>query len=107
MNGRNRLRLMTRMLLGLLAVPAAGAAETEAGTAAVLSEVIVTAQKRSENLQDVPISVLAVDSVALEARGIVGLADINDGSIPGVNLAPYPGSADFFFPNFRGLTTWW
>ena len=105
MDARNRIRPMTRVLLGLLAVPAAGAAETEAGTGAVLSEVIVTAQKRSENLQDVPISVLAVDAVALEARGIVSLGDINDGSIPGVSLAPYPGSAEFFFPTFRGLTT--
>lgn len=102
----NNLQRTIAAMLAVLAVPAAVAAEAERGTGeAVLSEVIVTAQKRSENLQDVPISVLAVDAVALESRGIVSLGDINDGSIPGLNLAPYPGSADFFFPTFRGLTT--
>jgi len=105
MNAQNTLRLTIGAILTALAVPTVSAAEAERGNEAVLTEVIVTAQKRSENLQDVPISVLAVDAVALENRGIVSLADINDGSIPGVSLAPYPGSADYFFPTFRGLTT--
>lgn len=72
---------------------------------AALDEVIITAQKRSENLQDVPISVLSLDAKVLENRGVKSLADINDGSVVGLNLAPYPGSADVFFPTFRGITT--
>ena len=38
----------------------------------------VTGRTLAENLQDVPISVLAVGPVVLEERGIVGLADINE-----------------------------
>lgn len=70
-----------------------------------LEEIIITAQKRAENLQDVPISVLSFDAKALEKKGVVTLSDINDGSVPGLNLAPYPGSTDIFFPTFRGITT--
>ncbi|MCH8250368.1 MAG: TonB-dependent receptor plug domain-containing protein, partial [Proteobacteria bacterium] len=36
----------------------------------VLEEIIVTAQKRAENLQDVPISVTALDSTKLKQLGI-------------------------------------
>lgn len=70
-----------------------------------LEEIVVTAQKRTEKLQDVPISILALGSETIEQHGIVSLGDINNGSVPGVNLAPYPGSSDFFFPTFRGITT--
>lgn len=70
-----------------------------------LEEIIITAQKRAENLQDVPISVMSFDAKAIEKKGIVVLSDINDGSVPGVSLAPYPGSSDYFFPSFRGSTT--
>jgi len=80
-------------------------AEQTHGPEAALEEVVVTAQKRSENLQQVPISVFAISSAMLENRGVVSLGDINNASVPGVNLAPYPGSSDFFFPTFRGITT--
>ncbi len=40
--------------------------ETQAGVA----EIVVTAQRRSESLQDVPVSVVAVTSESLEARNI-------------------------------------
>ncbi len=41
----------------------------------VLEEVIVTAQKRAQNLQDVPISVTALDSSALEELGITNFEE--------------------------------
>jgi outer membrane receptor protein involved in Fe transport len=45
-------------------VPAAMAqtASSDASAAPVLEEVMITAQKRTENLQDVPISVQAIDA---------------------------------------------
>ena len=43
---------------------------------AQLEEVIVTAQKRLESAQDVPIAVTAFDAEALEAKQINGFADI-------------------------------
>ena len=88
-------------------VPAAMAqtASSDASAAPVLEEVMITAQKRTENLQDVPISVQAIDAARLDERNVVSLSGINDGSVPGLNLAPYPGSSDFYFPTFRGITT--
>ena len=41
-----------------------------------LEEVIVTAQKREQNLQDVPVAVTAINSEAIEQLGIVNTADI-------------------------------
>lgn len=97
--------LVSAMAAALAATVAAHAAADEQAASSALEEVIVTAQKRSENLQDVPISVLAIDAATLEKRNVVSLSDINDGSVPGLNLAPYPGSADVYFPTFRGITT--
>jgi iron complex outermembrane receptor protein len=41
-----------------------------------IEEIIVTAQKRSENLQDVPLSITAFSEQALEVPRISGIADI-------------------------------
>ena len=62
--------------LGASAQGAAAAAADAASTTTALEEVIVTAQKRSENLQDVPASITALTSDALEARQINSLADL-------------------------------
>jgi iron complex outermembrane recepter protein len=53
-------------------VHAASGADTETAT---LEEVVVTAQKRSENLQDVPISIDVFDSKRLEELNVGGLDD--------------------------------
>lgn len=104
---RERVSGLTVGLAVIAALQAAAvqAEQAKARETAALEEVVVTAQKRSENLQDVPISLLALGSETIEQHGIVSLGDINDASVPGVNLAPYPGSAGFFFPTFRGITT--
>src|SRR6202050_5383073 len=47
----------------------------EAAEAGALQEVVVTAQKVSENLQDVPVSIEVLDSRKLEQLGIVNLDD--------------------------------
>jgi len=46
------------------------AAETEADNAVGVEEVVVTAQKRAENIQDVPLSIMAVSEKAMEAKGV-------------------------------------
>ncbi len=97
--------LFGAMVVALVAFNPVHAADDETTAAPALEEVVVTAQKREENLQDVPISVLAVDSATLEKRNVISLSGLNDGSVPGMNLAPYPGSADVYFPTFRGITT--
>jgi iron complex outermembrane receptor protein len=55
------------------AAPAGGA--TSADAASTISELIVTAEKRSERLQDVPVAVTAFSA---EQRSLVGIENIQD-----------------------------
>ena len=52
---------------------------------AELEEIIVTARKREEKLQDLPMSVTAIDTEAMERLGIRDLKDVTQYT-PGVNL---------------------
>ena len=47
-----------------------------ANQAVALDEIVVTAQKREQNLQDVPAAVSAVSSEQLEARNVVQVTDV-------------------------------
>jgi iron complex outermembrane receptor protein len=53
--------------------------------AAKLEEVVVTAQKRVQSLQDTPISIAAFGESELEKKGIDNVADIG-ASVPNVNI---------------------
>jgi len=57
--------------------------------AAQLEEVIVTAQKRVESLQDAPISIKAFGAEQLEAMGVEGLGDLGS-KVPGMTVEPFP-----------------
>ena len=63
-------------LCGLGAFVSANAQESTATSDAQLQEVIVTAQKRSENVQDVPIAIQAYTGEQLQAAGISQITDI-------------------------------
>jgi iron complex outermembrane receptor protein len=52
---------------------------------AVLEEVIVTAQKREQSLQDVPVSVTAFDGAYIDKAGIKDIRDIG-GLTPGLSI---------------------
>ena len=69
-----------------------------------LTEVVVTAERRSERLQDVPIAVTALSAAELEARGVRQAADIVL-SVPNMLLnLPYGPEAQPTF-TLRGVTT--
>lgn len=68
-----------------LCVLAASVVAVPAVTAAALEEVIVTAQKRAQGLQDVPISINAVSGDKLSNAGIEDLQDLS-GSIPNLQI---------------------
>ena len=69
---RAALSLLATTMLSGIAGPALAQAANEA---AQLEEVVVTAQKRSENLQDVPVSIQALGSAKLDQLQI---SDVND-----------------------------
>jgi iron complex outermembrane recepter protein len=68
----------------------AAAAAEEASPA--LQEVIVTAQKRSENILSVPISITAVNETVLDERGVKDIDDLSR-LVPGVSLFAPPASS--------------
>lgn len=54
-----------------------------------LEEVIVTAQRKAESLQDTPISLVAFGESRLEKEGINTLMDLK-ANVPGVTIEPFP-----------------
>jgi len=70
---------MLRELLALLMLP------VSVWSAPILEEVIVTAQKRTESLQDVPISVSAMSGEKVEDDSITNLEELTL-YIPNVNI---------------------
>lgn len=60
------------LLAGALLVSSMTMGATESRT---MEEIVVTAQKRTENLQDVPISILVLDDTKLRELGISGFDD--------------------------------
>lgn len=53
-----------------------GVEATAASEADGLGEIVVTAQRREQNLQDVPVAVTAITADQLEARGIAAVTDV-------------------------------
>jgi outer membrane receptor protein involved in Fe transport len=67
-----------------------------------LAQVVVTASKRTENMQDVPISVTALDTKALEQQHIQNFADYAQ-TLPEVSFRnPQPGFGNTFM---RGISS--
>lgn len=67
-------------------------------------DIVVTAQRREQNLQDVPIAVSAVDSRYLEARDITSLDEL--GAIaPNLKIERAPGSKTISQLAIRGSVT--
>lgn len=99
--------MRTKLMLGLSAIAvcatsAPAFAQEQTGEAR-LDEIIVTAQRREENLQDVPVSVATLGGEALAAASGAG-ADIRalSGRVPSLNIESSFGRT---FPRFyiRGL----
>ena len=87
--------------LGLMPAVCALAAENENA----LQEIVVTAQKRAENVQDVPIAITTFNDSELKSHGIVdvqGLARLT----PNVNIdstSPFSGTATMLSASIRGI----
>jgi iron complex outermembrane receptor protein len=75
---------------------------TQIAGAQAIEEIIVTARKREESLQDVPISVQAFSGDDITEQGIVDLQMLAPYT-PSFAYTPSPGASDLYF--MRGLGT--
>ena len=100
------------LALGLLlasAAPAAAADEADEVAAADeaaeggLTDIVVTAQKREENLQDTPISISVLSGEQMADRHVTSLLDLTDGSIPSLRVAPFFSRPTALIVNIRGI----
>jgi iron complex outermembrane recepter protein len=74
--GQKRCALGIALLPGLLQVQPLRAQETAANPSNALAEIVVTAQKREEKLQDVPIAVTVVSAEQLANQHVYTIADL-------------------------------
>ena len=99
---RRALRVSTSALAALaVLLPAGAALAQEADSSGGLSEIIVTAQRRQENLQEVPIAVSAVTAQSLADTGVDATRDLPQ-VIPSVQFTRSGPSGLFFV---RGVGT--
>ncbi len=77
------------------------AAQAAAAAATEVQEVIVTANKRAERLEDVPMSVTALSPAAMDSRGVKNLQDISQ-AVVGVQVN---FSGAFTQPSVRGVSS--
>src|SRR6202043_604248 len=78
---------------------AAGAQASQTQSDTSIEEIVVTAQRRRENLQDVPITVQAFSAQALESSVVTNAADLAR-VVPGMTM---PTSAGYTLPHLRGV----
>ncbi len=64
------------LAVGLAIAAPAGWSQGTGGGAGVLEEIVVTARKRNESIQDAPLTVLAFSDTQIEERGIQSVADL-------------------------------
>lgn len=99
---------LSAAVLPLAAMPAIALAQTDDAAQITdaegsgVGEIVVTAQKRAENLQKVPIVITAVDGEQLEAAGVATLQSLGTVA-PGLNVRTSAGGV--FQPSLRGIGT--
>ena len=89
------------LTIAVAQTPAAAADEESGG----IQEIVVTAQKRAENLQNVPISISAFDSRALSERGIENVSQLAEAT-PNVTLdsgVSFSSSTAVLAASIRGI----
>lgn len=94
-------RLSLAILLAMAATPGVATAQDQDQNQGI-SDIVVTAQKQSENLQDVPISVSAITSETLQAQQVANIADLSN-SLPNVQINSFSNSPDSAVFTIRGI----
>ena len=68
-----------------------------------LGDIVVTATKRVTNLQETPIAISVLSDEALADRHVQSLADLADGSIPGLRIATFEARQSALTIGIRGI----
>ena len=104
MNTKLRLKLHAAVI-GLLAMPATAYATDAAPAPAAAEEtggdIVVTAQRREQSLQDTPVAVSAFNQEMLNARGVTSVMSIA-ASTPGLLMSPGTASPSTINISMRG-----
>ncbi len=103
--GIRSIRVAAALLSGLTIASTSVAEEVRASAAAKpqVEEIVVTAQKRAENVQDVPVAVTAVSAAELAQPAIRNLVDLN-GYAPNVNIGRDPSRSGGAAITIRGIS---
>lgn len=77
------------------------AATAQASTDA--SDIVVTANRREQRLQEVPLSVTAISGESLREQNVDSVLDLATGKVPGLSISANAGSETTIGIKFRGL----
>jgi iron complex outermembrane recepter protein len=84
----------------LQSVPAR--AETSSAAPDGLAEIVVTARRRAENLQDVPVAVTAISAATLEQQAVTSLGDLNS-FVPNMKISSDRATSSTINVYIRGV----
>ncbi|POP51083.1 TonB-dependent receptor [Zhongshania marina] len=97
-----KLVLFRSLLLALATGGAVNANIADAAEQSRLEEVLVSARKKTESLQDTPISLTVFNEERLTVEGISGLKDIAS-KVPGLTIEPFPINGGSLRIYIRGI----
>jgi len=94
-----------RLVIGSAAATVALALIGSAAFADAIEEIVVTAEKRSENIQKVPIAITAFTAETIQSKGLTDVHSLSN-LTPNVNLdggAPFSGDTSVLSASIRGI----
>jgi iron complex outermembrane recepter protein len=99
--------LASSALLTALIAPAIASADEPAPAPVAetggLKEIVVTATKRSTNLQKTPIAISVLNPEALASRHVQSLLDLSDGAVPSLRVATFEARQSALTIGIRGI----
>ncbi|MBU6443442.1 MAG: TonB-dependent receptor [Alphaproteobacteria bacterium] len=107
-SNRNVIRTWLFASVAPVAVAAAllpAAALAQQASSDQLETVVVTAQKRTQNVQNVPIAITAITAATLQNKGVTDIHGLNQ-MVPNVSLdagAPFSGDTSVLSASIRGI----
>ena len=92
MRSKHRYNHRSTSLASAVSIALLGSSGLVQAQEAVLEEIIVTAQKRSESIQDIPSTVNVIDGDALKEFSVFSFTDL-DALTAGLNITSLTGAA--------------